>query len=275
MKFKPFSSKYDFSSTELIEDYPDYIAYPILQWLQNLIDGSDLGTKRYVSGNVTGLKDTFVNDLNVILRRSFSTDWGSFANEVLSDNELTSNILALMLQNYCDLRGAARLEYILANGGSAFAVEKTDKSASEYAEGVYDLVRRVSDTVRQASASALREDERIARAWGALYSRNPDYDKTVTECCDALEHLLRDRYEPDNVKPQLGMILKNLQAKPEKLSFKGSTLFDNKADLINLLSKATQIRGNHTAGTGRKPSAEEAEYVLHATIFVWNLHQGV
>jgi len=277
MRFKPFTKKYDFSKVSLTEDYPSYLHAPLGQWVYDLVENNDLGTNRhgYVSSGITDLKRSFVNRLNTLFRQTFPTDLNAFMVKILYEPELTSNFLALMLQNYCSGRDAVRLEIILADGGSAFAVEKSDKTADEYETGVYDLVKRVSTEVRKQAESALSTSELIRDAWAACYSRNPDHAKTVTMCCDALEHLLRDKYEPKNMKPQLGLLVKNLRANPGKLSYKGDTLLENKFDLIALINAATSVRGSHTAGTGRNPTPDEAEYVLQATIFIWNLHHGI
>jgi hypothetical protein len=276
MRFKPFSEKYDFSKSELTEQYPSYLRRPIAQWIHDLVSDNELG---YVvssfNSNIASLKPGFVNNLNTLLRESLPADFGNFTETIFGDDELTSNFLALLLQNICKGADAVQLESILSNGGSAFAVEKVDKSAGSYDAGAYDLVKRVPEVVAAQAAQALTSNDLLKEAWNAYYSRNPDYDKTVNKCCDALEHVLRDKYEPNNRKPQLGMLLKNLQATPSKLSFKGDTLLSDKAELIDLISSATQVRGSHTAGTGRTPTSEEAEFILHCTILIWNMHQAV
>lgn len=276
MKFQPFSSKYDFAKADLSEKYPSYLLRPISQWIHDLVEANDLGyAGGAFSSTIATLKPAFTNQLNAILRDDFPMGIKPFLEKIHQDPELTSNFLALMLQNYADGRDAIKLETILAEGGSAFAVRKVDKDASIYDRGVYNLVKRVPEVVSVAASSALSSSAIIASAWSACYSRNPDYEKTVNKCCDALEHLLRDAYEPKNVRPQLGLLLKNLQSKPEKLEFKGDTILENKADLLNLIRKATTVRGSHTAGTGRPPTQYEAEFILHATILIWQLHQGV
>ena len=44
-------------------------------------------------------------------------------------------------------------------------------------------------------------------------------------------------------------------------------------DILLLLDNIPQFRGIHTAGTGKVPNKEEAEFVLHTTIYIWNIHQ--
>jgi len=277
MKFKPFSKKYDFCDEKLTESYLPHLHQPLADWFYAIVTRNSMGYNRYTNLNntITNLDNSFINRLNVLFRQTFPSDVDNFMAKILHDSDLTSNFLALMLQNYAKGQDAARLETILADGGSAFAVTKTDTSANEYQEGVYDLVKRVPDVIKAQSATALGADKLIKQAWDACYSRNPDYEKTVTKSCDALEHLLRDNYEPKNLKPQLGMLLKNLQNSQKKLKFKGDTLLSDKFDLLELISSATTVRGSHSAGTGRKPTPEEAEFILHCTILIWNMHQRV
>jgi hypothetical protein len=276
MRFKPFSEKYDFSNSELSEQYPPYLRRPIAQWFRDLVSDNELGyVASSFSSKIVSLKPEFTNRLNTVFREIFPSNFDNFIEKIFSNSELTSNFLALLLQNICKSEDAVRLEMILADGGSAFAVEKIEKSASTYDAGAYDLVKRVPEIVANQASKALASNDLLKEAWNACYSRNPDHDKTVNKCCDALEHILRDKYEPNNTRPQLGMLLRNLQTASNKLSFKGDTLLSSKADLINLVSSATQIRGSHTAGTGRKPTPEEAEFILHSTILIWNMHQGI
>lgn len=277
MKFKPFSKKYDFSNEKLADNYPVHFYKPIAAWFYEIVKRNGMGYNRHTTLNsaITNLSDSFINRLNVLFRQTFPSDIDSFLAKIFQDSDLTSNFLALILQNFAKGGDAARLETILADGGSAYSVTKTNTSASEYEEGVYDLVKRVPDVIKEQSAAALGSDKLIKQAWDACYSRNPDYEKTVIKSCDALEHLLRDNYEPKNQKPQLGMLLKNLKASQKKLSFKGDTLLTNKFDLLELVGSATTVRGSHSAGTGRKPTPEEAEFILHSTILIWNMHQGI
>ena len=275
MKFKPFSSTYDFSKTELSEIYPNHFHTPIAKWIYDIFDDNHLGHSRGYYSSISVIKTPVLGNFNVIFRKSFPEDITEFINNILSDSELTSNFLALMLQNYAAGKEAVALEIILSNGGSAYKVVQTDKAAGSYDKGVYDLERRVPELIVNQAKPALNVSEQLQVAWKAFYSLNPDYEKTVNQCCDALEHLLRDTYEPRNVTPQLGMLLKNLQSKPDKMNFKGDTLFSDKSDILKLISESTKIRGTHTAGTGRKPTSKEAEFILHSTILIFNMHSGV
>jgi len=272
MRFKPFSESYDFSKAELSEDYPDHFNTPLYEWIYKMLDENDLGWSKGYGNNISVIKTEVLGRFNVIFRENFPDNINIFISKLLSDADLTSNFLALMLQNYANATSAGKLEVILSRGGSAFKVIKTDMSAGSYEKGAYDLERRVSEIVAEQAKLSIDGNELLKDAWRAFYSLNPDYEKTVNKSCDALEHLLKDNYEPKNGKPQLGVMIKNLIASPEKMAYKGDTLLLDKSVLLRLIDKATTVRGTHTAGTGRKPTADEAEFILHATIFIHNMH---
>ena len=275
MKFKPFSPSYDFSKAELTEEYPNHFHTPIAKWIYDIFNDNDLGWDNGFRGNITTIKPVVLGKLNVLFRKNFPDDLETFINYILSNSELTSNFLALMLQNYARGEDAERLEATLSNGGSAYKVVKIEKAAGLYDQGVYNLERRVPAIIVKQAQHILTLSDQLEDAWKAFYSLNPDYEKTVNKCCDALEHLLRDTYEPRNTTPQLGMLIKDLQAKPSKMNYKGDSLMIDKSDILTLISSATKIRGSHTAGTGRKPTPDESEFILHSTIFIFNMHNKI
>lgn len=274
MKFKPFSYKYDFKDEALIENYPNYLQKPITHWLRDLFQKNNLGYNRYnhLNSSITNLNSSFVDRTQTLLREVFNSDFGEFVDKLFSDTELTTNFLALMLQNYARGLDAVRLEMILSDGGSAYKVEKTDKEASESKEGVYDLVWRVPEAVTQQSEKALTNNQLLLEAWKQCYSRHPDYEKTVSKCCDFLEGYLGKTYFPEDPKPQLGKFINNFENNPKQLSYKGDSIVDPKSILTSLLKEASNIRGQHTEGQGREPTSDEAEFILHTTIYIWNLH---
>jgi len=268
MKFKPFTKTFDFHEESLIDSFPVYLAVPVAHWVEKYLEERDWLRNEYLSTE-------FVDNLRIHLRSSFSEEWREFIVAVLEDEELTANLLALLIQNCLNPGLAEELENILKIGGSTYKVEitatKLDQHHTSYS---YEFVHRVPQVVQDTASDALASNQILKEAWNACYRHNPDYSEVVRKCCDLLEHLLRDTYEPKNKTPQLGMLLKGLQAKPSKLSFKGDTLLSNKDTLINLVQKATTVRGGHTAGTGRSATADEAEFILHSTILIWNMHQG-
>jgi hypothetical protein len=132
----------------------------------------------------------------------------------------------------------------------------------------------VPELVHEQAKNALDENSLLLDAWLSCYGRDPDYEKTVSRCCDALERFFKDKYWPKDPKPQLGKFVAQFSQTPDILNYKGMSLIDPKNLVTDLLKDFPNIRGQHTAGKGRKPTPDEAEFVLHTTIYLWNLHHG-
>ena len=111
-------------------------------------------------------------------------------------------------------------------------------------------------------------------AWQLAYSRKPDDERVVTKCCNFLEGYLGKKYFPKDPKPQLKKFVHAFQNKPSMLKYLGDTIVNPKNALTDLLVNVSDIRGQHTEGNGRTPTHEEAIFVLHATIFIWNIDNG-
>jgi hypothetical protein len=109
-------------------------------------------------------------------------------------------------------------------------------------------------------------------AWSACYARNPDYDKVVSKCCDILEGLWK-KYFPDDPKPQVKKFVHALRQNPTLLTYPGSSVVQPSSLLTDIAERFSDIRGQHTKGTGKSALKEDAEFVLHYTIFVWNLER--
>lgn len=267
MKFKPFTKTFNFQDEVLAGDFPEYLMIPVARWVGKYLEDRDWLRNEYLDAD-------FVDNLRLHLRSNFPQDWREFLSEVFGDTDLTINFLALLVQNCHDPNFAYELESILKVGGSAYKVETTATKIDQYRTSYdYEFIHRIPQVVQDSASKALTTNQTLKEAWSSCYRHNPDYAEAVRKCCDLLEHLLRDTYEPKNKKPQLGMLLKNLRTKPSKLSFKGDTLLGNKDTLLLLVEQATTVRGGHTAGTGRSPTADEAEFILHSTILIWNMHQ--
>ncbi|OGD65587.1 hypothetical protein A2215_03145 [Candidatus Berkelbacteria bacterium RIFOXYA2_FULL_43_10] len=148
-----------------------------------------------------------------------------------------------------------------------------NKSAGDYNKGVYNLERRVPVIVRKQSEKALTANDLLQDAWGFCYSRKPDYEKVVSKCCDFLEGYIAIKYFPKEKKPTLRKLIIQLSQKPQILTYKGSGIIADKALVLELLKDAIDYRGQHTSGTGKRPNKDEAEFVLHTTIYLWNLFE--
>ncbi|MBU1129790.1 hypothetical protein KKE45_00520 [Patescibacteria group bacterium] len=275
MTFKPFGKKYDFREIALISNFPSYLHDPIENWLWTVLSRANVVVESDI-WNANGKKyvgQRFINNLQIDFREKFPQYWSQFIPYIFSDTDRTCNILAFCLQHFSNQENANELEYILSQGGSGYGIIKTNKKASEYDKGVYDLVDRVASSIVKQSKQALDNNGLLLNAWIKCYGRNPDYGKVVSECQDFLEGFLRDKYFPANKTPQLGKIINDLKNSSSKLTFKGESVLKRKIDILNLIDNVQNFRGMHKAGTGKSPSKKEAEYVLHTTIYIWNLHQ--
>jgi hypothetical protein len=271
MKFKPFGSRYVFKKDVLIRNFPDYMMPALAKWLLDVLKHDALQEDSLYDRY--WLYQGFQHFLHIELREVFPQGWEDFIKFTLADADRTCNVLAICLQNYAKREHADYLEYVLSEGGSAYEVHKTNPQASDYEAGVYDLAERVPSAVKGQAKEALTQNDLLAEAWDLCYSRNPDYEKVVSRSCDFLEKFLGTKYFPQDPKPQLKKFVHAFEADPSKLSYKGDSLVKPKSGITSLLREASDIRGQHTQGKGRKPTRQEAEFVLHTTIYVWNLHQ--
>lgn len=270
MKFKPATSKYIFSSNELTREFPPHLQTPITTWIKDVMESASIWSR----ASFRAIDEEFLNSLDLLLREPvpFPRDHKDFLGFVLRDPDRTINIIALCLQNYANPFQASKMENILATGGSAYAVMFVVDKPNSYDHGISDIVDRVPEIVVESSEKILSSNDLIKEAWHSCYSRNPDYEKTVGKCVDALEGLFKAHYFPADTKPSLGRFLKDFTANPLKLTFQGETLVNPKSILTNLATEFIPVRGHHTSGTGRAPTKEEAVFVLHYTIFVLQIH---
>jgi hypothetical protein len=272
MKFKPVTSKYVFDGEVLIKYYPEHLHIPVATWIKSvLLDAKKWKIEREIYYNEY-LENDFLNDLDIHFREQFPRKHEQFLPFVFQDDERTTNILALCLQNFARPSHARKLERILSTAGSGYAVMFTGDHKNEYNTGIADLVERVPDVVVEASEDAFNIEPLVKVAWQSCYSRNPDYSKTVIKCVDALEGVIKKTYFPKDTKPTLGRYINDLAAAPEKLIYHGNSIVDPKNSLTDLAKKFIEIRGNHTSGTGREPTKEEAVFVLHYTVFFLSVH---
>ena len=272
MKFKPFGEKYAFADDVLNMGFPDFLHGPLKHWLFETLEYSQAIVTDGLY-NKSWLAKPFRDNLQIIFRESFPEDWNEVVRFIFENASRTANFLTFCLQNFAIEENADSLEYILSQSGSGYEVVKTNKSSGAYDRGVFELIERVSPVVKSESKKALEENDLLSQAWHYCYSLKPDYEKVVISCQNFLEHFLRDAYDPNNTKPQLGKIIGDLKAKPSKLSYKGETAVINREVILSLIDQVPSLRGMHTAGTGRKPTKQEAEFILHTTIYIWNLHQ--
>jgi hypothetical protein len=275
MRFKPVTQKYEFDKEVLTKEYPSYLKVPIATWIKEVLFSANLWTVEMQNyyGGVENIETPFINSLEITFREQFPRVPADFLLFVLSDSERTTNILGLCLQNYATKQHANSLENILSTGGSAYSSTLTIQNPQNYHKGVADITLRVPEILVEASKEALNIEILLQEAWQKCYSRNPDYEKTVGKCVDALEGLFKREYFPNDSKPNLTKFLKDFATTPSKLNYKGGNLLNPKSLLTDLSTQFIPIRGHHTSGTGRSPTKEEAEFVLHYTIFVFSIHK--
>lgn len=266
MNFEPFDSEFEFNKEVLSEDFKDYQLISIKSWLRETLKS----TKKLSSNNVSLSNELFVLPLNEIFRQTFSPNFELFWDSIVVNSKLFRNILSYVLQTSATEYQANKLERILGRTGSAYAVS-TSKKSQKIAQGisvnknVSKLLYRVSKVTSEQAAPILNTNALIQEAWDAFYGLKPNYEKVTTRCTDALAGILRDKFYPDDKKPQLGKLLGQLISSPEKFSIPGETIFD-KEQFLRLMDNFTSIRGDHQTGTGRKPTKDEAKFVLHYTI---------
>ncbi|MDQ5981978.1 MAG: hypothetical protein QG570_743 [Patescibacteria group bacterium] len=269
MKFKPVTENYTFKSDELTREFPPHLVIPISTWIHDVLRNASIWTYE----DYQAISSEFLNNLDLLFREKvpFPRDHRLFLKFVLNDSERTINVIQICLQNYARPSEARKMEHILSVGGSAYAVMLESSKIQEYQSGIADIVERVPKIITETSRDVLDNNTLIQEAWHSCYSRNPDYEKTVSKCVDALEGLFKNKYFSQDPKPSLGKFLNNFIADPSKLSFLGDTLINPKNTLTDLAREFISIRGHHTSGTGRAPTKEEAVFVLHYTIFIFQV----
>lgn len=273
MKFKPLSKKYQFDDT-LVMDFPGYMEKSLSDWLFEVLcragrvklRGSTLNERYY-------LTDDFHEALQINLREKYPMLWSDFDRFVFSDIDRTLTVFQWCLNHYARKSEGKNLEWALSIGGSGWAVLLAKKDASDYDDGVCDLVERVPSATKQLAEAAIGSNDELLKAWSSCYGHNPNYNETVQACQNVLEQLLRDTYLSKDAKAQLGKLIADIRA-GKTLSFKGSKVVSQPNVLLDLIDNVPMYRGVHKAGTGKDAKRAEAECILLSTIYIWSLHQG-
>lgn len=270
--FEPFDEQFNFDKSILTEEFPDYMLPSILKWIEDLLIAHNYYKKSY-----RDINDKFILSITRHLRASFKVQYTAFMFEICEDKSTLRNVLTYLLQNIANEAEGRELEVILAETSSAYAVdfkkERIDSGAISWDAIRMKLVYRVPPVVKEQAIDITRTNQLLAEAWESHYGIDPDDEKTVTRCTDALSGLLRDIYFPDEKKPQLGKLLKDIMAKPEKYPLPANSLYETEK-FLSLMEEFSNIRGNHKAGTGRAPTHEEASFVLHFSIMLFQLLRG-
>jgi len=255
--------------------FPDFLRDDLVEWIQNVMELNRLTSAPSDLYRTSGYLDAkFRRFLQREFMRNFPDDWPHFIREVVADEELLADYLSLLLRNFANGSQAKVLESLLRHVNSEFTVKATKNDAEDYDVGCFDLEYRVPRAVRTNANNALNS-QLLLDAWHACYgTRSPDYEKCVSACADFLEGYLRDKFYPEMERTKTIPQFINDFKEPEKIGFVGDGFVKDRMSLVSLLTGLSNARGQHTTGKGRPPTPEDAKYVLHTTIYIWNLMEG-
>jgi len=269
--FEPFDEEFNFDRSILTETFPDYMLPSVLSWIENVLIKHQM-YRPQLSRNVSDSK--LVLPMNRALRKTIRTSWSAFLVDIQEDVPTFRNVLTYLLQNVASAEEGEELETILSDTSSAYSVDFKEEDVRHGAliGGItrMKLVYRVPPVVKEQALDVMRTDQLLAEAWESHYGISADDEKTVTRCTDALAGLLRDVYFPEEKRPQLGILLGKMRKDTEKYPLPASSLYDSDK-FLELMKNFSKIRGNHKTGTGRAPTHEEASFVLHYTIMLFQL----
>lgn len=269
--FEPFDEEFNFDRSILTETFPDYMLPSVLSWIENVLIKHQMYRPQF-SRNVSDSK--LVLPINRALRKTIRTSWSAFLVDIQEDVPTFRNVLTYLLQNVANAEEGVEVETILSDTSSAYSVDFKEEDVRHGAligrVTRMKLVYRVPPVVKEQALDIMRTDQLLAEAWESHYGINPDDEKTVTRCTDALAGLLRDTYFPEEKRPQLGTLLGKMRKDPERYPLPANSLYDSDK-FLELMKDFSKIRGNHKSGTGRTPTHEEASFVLHYTIMLFQL----
>ena len=268
MDFQPFTNSFAFDPDVLIEDFPDYLLPHVERWVRTAMHTSGIGVSNSINS-------TFKRDLEFRIRRIVPNQVGSFINSWTSNPGGTCDLLTLMLQNYASDVQVTELVDLLRVNSSAYTAEPTGRGSVDELGG-YVLVRRVPEAVRQQAEIVLSASDLMRNAWNACYKMPPDYIEAVRLANDFMEGLLRDKFWSGRTRPYtVGQVVDKFEQDDSMLHFKAESFLTDKTKVIALLKGIANIRGEHTTGDGRNPTADEAEFIVQTSIYLYTLLEPV
>lgn len=280
--------KFDFGGSALTPGIPEWLSEPLWNWFRDVLvkDGltninwqcrDDFNRPSYCK-----LSDTIRTDLQLAFRAKWQIPKSpsELLSQAFSNVDIFIKLADYMLQHYGNtayktssfsqigISFGELLESILSRGGSAYASRRIGR--------IFRLEDRVPKIVVKESQKALSNEEELDEAWSACYGQTPDYNKTVQKSQTVLERILKDNYLPDETRAQLGVMIGKIRDKNSnlQLTFTGSKILDSSNDILKLIEHIAKYRGIHTVGTGEEADKEIATYILHTTIYFWNLYNG-
>lgn len=160
----------------------------------------------------------------------------------------------------------AYLEIVLSQAGSVYRVQEAEVSY---------LARRVAPELQAAADAQMTEGrpgEHLARAWRAIYSRNPDPSDGYREAIKAVEAAAIPVVSPANHRATLGTVIADLRNDPTKWAV---SLHSPNADeqvpavrgMLELLWKGQRARhGTPDPSASLGVSQDDAEAALHLAL---------
>jgi len=269
VSFEAFDEAHNFEKQPLESGFPDYILQSVLPWIADVFKDRDF--THYYGHELILENDKLILPMSRQLRRRFSNQWSGFQKEITKDISTLTNVLSYILQNHAYYNDGIKLESILEVTGSAYSAEIISTKEDEFRTSYkMKLIHRVSEVVVEQAKAVLTNSELMQQAWDEHYSLNSDDEKTVTRATDALTGLLRDRYFPEEKRPMFGKIIEKIRKDPKKYPMPAEAIYERK-NLLDLMLQFSKIRGNHKTGNGRAPTHEEAGFVLHFAIMLFQL----
>ncbi len=252
---KFITDSYKKKESEITVGFPDFIKTSIAEWIYSfLLEKSVILTVQSLDFPRYSLKESYKSHLNLYFKRSFPSDFGDFCKEIFEDYDLGIEVLNYFLTN-TNIYSENKLEKILRLSGHEYKV-------SHIGTKKVCLTKRVPKEFDVLAEKVLSLSEKMMEAWNAFYGKDPDYEKTVCRCCDVIETFIKQNHFPKSI-PKFGRLVTDLRSKVKKDdSFYLGKNIDNNSNLFEIVKEFQNYRNHHTSGTGKKPTKEDAEYIL-------------
>lgn len=258
---------------------PDWLTNSVEEWIRPVLLRPDM----YGQVQATSALQSLQRQLRLTL------PWGNGAVEAyrslvehqcLSNRELFLDVLNWCVEHESDWDRLANLEVMLMEGGSIWSVGRTH-------DGTFELQRRLdsttADLIRSADPGGGRPAEHLARAWSAIYGREPSPSQGYREAVRAVESAASVVIAGNDSHTTLGKPIADMKMKPSKWTtcFNPPEAVDDIGQVIGmmeLLWKSQLDRhGSADSSVPLSVSQEEAEAALHlsATLVHWFTSRAV
>ena len=303
MTYKPITENFqERYSQELESGFPRHFHEPITHWLYEYTNPlskkvdfhaekywiefphppniRDIEAEKYW---IEFLRSPNIRDIEIVLRSTLSMTPENF----FSKPDLVIETLNVVLQAsdgwYYDKaikeKRVWSLESILYKGGHEYQVGHIGTEQ-------LGLEKRVPDELTIAAEETLNGSKLFREAWHSLYKKDPDPNTTVIKCVDALETKMK-KYYPKDSRPLLGKIAEQLLRgdKSGSVNYRSIDYIGKNVDrdielstnrellkeLIKICIRFPYHRGEHTGGLGVSATKEDAKFILHTSILLYNI----